>query len=72
MTNLLVPVFIWNGAPVHNITALIGVPSQSKIVTGSSTGTLCIWGTNFKENKVCIHQKSEFSVLEVELKFFLD
>lgn len=52
MTNLLVPVFIWNGPPTHNITALIGIPSQSKIVTGSSTGTLCIWGTNFAENKI--------------------
>lgn len=52
MTNLVVPTFLWNGAPTHEISAVIGIPSQSKIVTGSTTGTLCIWGTNFQENKV--------------------
>jgi hypothetical protein len=42
MNQLVLPVALWAGPPPHSVTSII-ILSRSVLVTGSSSGQLCIW-----------------------------
>lgn len=43
MSELVLPIALWNGPPPHSVTSLLPLFHRSLLVTGSSSGQLCIW-----------------------------
>lgn len=48
MSNLIVPTFIWHGAPSHRITSAVFSPNRTRLYTGSDNGHICIWSVDTK------------------------
>lgn len=42
MTELVLPVALWNGPPLHSITSIL-LLQKSTLITGSRSGQLCLW-----------------------------
>eukprot|EP00727_Mastigamoeba_balamuthi_P004249 m51a1_g13821 hypothetical protein (1224) ;mRNA; r:431378-436175 len=47
---VVVPVALWNGAPSHNITAVVSVDSH--VFTGASSGEICLWAVDDEEQRL--------------------
>lgn len=43
MSELILPVALWNGPPPHSVTSILLLLERSVLITGSSSGQLCIW-----------------------------
>ena len=56
--SLLVPVAAWPAPPQHDVSAVCTTPiARAAIVTGSSTGQLCLWSVedNYHRGASCAH-----------------
>lgn len=73
MTNLVVPSFIWQAPPEHYVVSILGVRSSDgkleKVVTGSTSGVLCIW--NIEGVEQVIHFDGCFLSLQTIKPSFL-
>eukprot|EP01113_Clastostelium_recurvatum_P031289 TRINITY_DN3889_c0_g1_i3.p1 TRINITY_DN3889_c0_g1~~TRINITY_DN3889_c0_g1_i3.p1 ORF type:complete len:1460 (+),score=297.90 TRINITY_DN3889_c0_g1_i3:131-4381(+) len=51
MEGVVLPVVLWNGAPSHDISAMLVTSDRSALITGASNGNICIWALNLEKTK---------------------
>lgn len=51
MSNLIVPIFLWNSPPSHEITSALLSTNKTSLFTGSQKGQICIWGLDLKDRE---------------------
>jgi hypothetical protein len=55
MSELILPISLWNGPPPHSVTSILLILERSVLVTGSSSGQLCIWSIETEKVLVFPH-----------------
>jgi WD40 repeat protein len=66
MSNLIVPIFLWNSPPSHEITSALLSTNKTSLFTGSQKGQICIWGLDLKDRVsfiLYLHESNYSSVI---------